>query len=112
MVVQNYQVRLIFYTEEDFSTHPIEMAILDHATYSGRYEFMVDITLNDDIVQEAAEYFLLVLSVQDSFSKEEIEIDQSRQCSGVKIKEDEDGKKLTKINTFPTPPPQPFLPTV
>ena len=77
------------------------MAILDHATYSGQYEFMVDITLNDDIVQEAAEYFLLVLSVQDSFSKEEIEIDQSRQCSGVKIKEDEDGT---------TPPPNLFYP--
>ena len=80
----------ISYIEEDFSTHPIEVTIPDQAAHSGRYEFVVNITLNDDSVQEPTEYFLLVLG---SPGKVAMVDDADRQCSGVKITEDHDGKK-------------------
>ena len=57
----------------------------------------MDIIINDDNIQEPAEYFLLVLDklVEDDSqgsSKEELNIDPTKQCSKIKIDQDKDGK--------------------
>jgi hypothetical protein len=89
-------IKLIFSAEADFSVHPVEMAVLDDDVQNNRgsalYEFMVDIAINNDNIQEPEEYFLVVLDVKDFDAEKRLEIDSSKQCARIRIKKDNSGK--------------------
>ena len=77
--------------EDDFSATPVVQMVSSDATdATGRFEFDVSISLQDDTIQEPAEYFLLVLSVQQN-GVDTIRTSSGRQCIRVKIATDQDG---------------------
>ena len=89
-----YEQNLSCPTDEDFSPDPIEIAVLesDHDTSLGRYEFTVNIAINNDGIQEPEEYFLVVLDVQNS-DPEKLQVDPNKRCSKIRIREDKSGKE-------------------
>ena len=66
------------------------MVSSDATDATGRFEFDVSVSLQDDTIQEPAEYFLLVLSVQQN-GVDTIRISSGRRCIRVKIATDQDG---------------------
>ena len=57
------------------------------------FDFEVNITLEDDTIQEPEEYFLLVLDVQQSdASKDKITVDAERRCLRVHIAQSLEGE--------------------
>lgn len=64
--------------------------------HPGIHEFTANIEIINDDIQELAEYFLVVLDIKDS-DPELLQVDSSKQCTGVKITEDKDGKCTISI---------------
>lgn len=76
---------------DDFNTNPVKTTVGPHN--AKHFDFEVNITLEDDTIQEPEEYFLLVLDVQQSdASKDKITVDAERRCLRVHIAQSLEGE--------------------